>query len=102
MRALHHYLRASPVGGPLFQFASGPYLTRATLSTILRDCFHDNVNINTHSFRIGGASAAAAAGVPYFVIQQLGRWSSDAFKRYIRLSTDYIEESYVALVTHFQ
>ena len=37
-----------------------------------------------------GASAAAAAGIPYFVIQALGRWKSDSFKRYIRLSPDYI------------
>ena len=43
-------------------------------------------NLNTHTFRIGGASAAASAGVPDSVIQILGRWKSDAYRRYIRLS----------------
>ena len=40
---------------------------------------------SSHSFRIGAASAAAAAGIPDWRIQALGRWSSDCYKRYIRL-----------------
>ena len=41
-----------------------------------------------HSLRIGGASALAAAGVPDYLIQKLGRWKSLAFLQYIRLSRD--------------
>ncbi len=39
-----------------------------------------------HSFRIGGATALEAAGLPDHVIQAAGRWNSDAFKLYCRTS----------------
>ena len=39
---------------------------------------------NSHSFRIGAATAAAQAGLPDSTIQQLGRWRSAAFMRYLR------------------
>ena len=57
---------------------------------VLRRCFPDLPNINTHSFRIGGASAAASAGVPDSQIQILGRWSSDAYRRYIHVSDNLV------------
>ncbi len=34
--------------------------------------------------RAGGATALAEAGVSLALIQAIGRWSSDAFKIYIR------------------
>ena len=40
--------------------------------------------------RIGGASAAASAGVPDSTIQILGRWSSDAYRRYLRISDETV------------
>lgn len=36
-----------------------------------------------HSFRIGAATSAAARGIPLSVIQNMGRWKSDSFMRYI-------------------
>ena len=42
---------------------------------------------STHSLRIGGASALAAAGVPDYIIQTMGRWKSLAFLMYIRLAS---------------
>ena len=48
---------------------------------------YDPEHFHTHSFRIGGASALAARGVPDHVIQCVGRWKSLAFLAYIRLST---------------
>ena len=40
--------------------------------------------IGTHSIRSGAAMAMYLGGVPVFAIQIIGRWSSDAFMRYIR------------------
>jgi integrase len=39
-----------------------------------------------HSFRRGGATAAAAAGVPGRVIKRHGRWASDCYERYVEES----------------
>ena len=41
--------------------------------------------IKSHSFRIGATSHAAAIGYSETQIQKMGRWHSDAFKRYIRI-----------------
>ena len=43
-----------------------------------------------HSFRIGAATTAAQCGVPETTIQALGRWTSDAYRTYIRLPQEYL------------
>jgi len=45
--------------------------------------FHPS-DIGLHSARSGAAMAMYLAGVPVYTIMLLGRWSSDAFLRYIR------------------
>ena len=42
-------------------------------------------NGKSHSFRIGGATNAISKGVPYEKVKEMGRWQSDAAKRYIRI-----------------
>jgi len=43
---------------------------------------------NGHSFMRGAATWAAEVGIPESQIQTLGRWKSDAYKRYIEYSTE--------------
>ncbi len=40
--------------------------------------------IGTHSNRSGGAMGMFLAGTPVYTIMLMGRWSSDAFMRYLR------------------
>ena len=74
--------------GPFFQFVDGRFLTRGLLVAVLRAVFPavPPAMLSSHCFRIGGASRLCHLGVPDATIQVLGRWSSDAFRRYLRLS----------------
>jgi len=45
--------------------------------------FHPE-EVGTHSNRSGGAMGMFLAGTPVYTIMLMGRWSSDAFMRYIR------------------
>jgi hypothetical protein len=56
----------------------------ALLSGAISSVGRDPHAYTSHSLRIGGACAAAAAGIPEFLIQQLGRWRSLCFKVYLR------------------
>ena len=41
---------------------------------------------SSHSLRIGGCSAAFAAGVDETTIRALGRWDSETYRLYARMS----------------
>ena len=89
--ALHQLLGTHPiVVGPLFAFQDGSYLTRARLGHILRGAFPSSCDLNTHSFRIGGASAPGSMGFSSVMIQALGRWRGDSFRRYVQLPSKYV------------
>ncbi len=74
--------------GPLFNLQSGAPLSRERLNKLIHvlaaGCGLPERRYSSHSFRIGAATTAAAAGVPDWRIQALGRWSSDCYQRYIR------------------
>ena len=74
-----------PRDGALFRFQTGSPLVRQRLNALVKDLASragvDSSRYSSHSFRIGAASTAAAAGVPEWKIQALGRWSSDCYKR---------------------
>ena len=74
--------------GPLFVFGALP-VTRQVFCSVLRDCISwiglDHKLYKAHSFRLGAASSAAMQGVSNSDIQRMGRWKSDAFRRYIRI-----------------
>ena len=79
--------------GPLFVFANGSFLTRVRVLDLLTRSLPLVPNVNTHSFRRGGASALANAGVPGHVIQIMGRWRSDAYTQYLQLSDEFVARS---------
>ena len=102
LSAILHYLAVRrPLGSPLFLFADGTFLTRAHVVDILRSVFPAHPTLNTHSFRIGGASALAAAGVPDYVIRVMGRWSSDAYLRYVHIPTSSLRAFHHSMLGGF-
>ena len=87
--AICSYFLAACPWGPLFSFQSGWHHTRSAVVPVhlLRDaaCYASlpYKSLKGHSFRIGAASTAAAAGLPGWLIEVLGRWSSDCYQLYI-------------------
>ncbi|KAL5505879.1 hypothetical protein EMCRGX_G007418 [Ephydatia muelleri] len=73
---------------PLFHFRDGRPLTsmsfRSTFLSLVEQCGYNPAQYNTHSLRIGAATAAARAGLPTETIQKLGRWRSSAYQTYTR------------------
>ena len=86
-------VRGSEVG-PLFRFNDGKPLTRQRLVNQVRTALQaqgiDSSRYSGHSFRIGTATTAAAAGIKDSTIQMLGRWQSSAFLCYIRTPRDQL------------
>ena len=74
--------------GPLFRFANSNPLSRdAFVREVRRALSVAGVNADLysgHSFRIGAATVAAAAGIEDSTIMTLDRWNSSAYLRYIR------------------
>ena len=100
VNALMLYISLHPnPTGPLFIFNNGSFLTRPDINSILRDMSDGAINISSHSLRIGAASTAAAMGCPKYLIQSMGRWSSDCFRRYIRIADHTLRKASQAIAT---
>ena len=101
---LHRQLHACPVqsfldyvtvrgseNGPLFINKDGSPVLRSyfgkVLCSVIRVCGLDSDRYKGHSFRIGAATYAAEQGHSDTQIRHMGRWKSDAFKKYIRISS---------------
>lgn len=76
---------------PVFSAGQFSPLSRTKLNTVLRNLLQQaGVNQScyaSHSFRIGAATTAAAAGLPSWLIQKLGRWTSNTYASYIHCTT---------------
>ena len=76
--------------GPLFLYCPNVPVTRAKFNEQLRGalqfCHFCPKQFKSHSFRIGAAITTASQGMSDSQIRSLGRWSSDAFMKYIRCS----------------
>ena len=93
VRALLQYTSGFPtLRGPLFVLSNGQFLTRQHINAFLRRAFPLALpgTIASHSFRIGGASRLCSLGVPDATIMIMGRWASNAFRRYLHLSDTHI------------
>ena len=77
--------------GPLFKFENQSYLTPNRFNKFIKNVLpaeEDGV-FTSHSFRIGAASTAAAQNYPTYVIQQLGRWASENYTKYIKIDHNF-------------
>ena len=90
--ALQKFLLNHPTNcGPLFTYTNGKYLTKRNISTMLKRFYPSHKStISSHSFRIGAATTAAYMGYPRWLIQKLGRWTSDCFRSYIQIPDNTI------------
>ena len=79
-----------PGHGPLFCHSDGRAITvgevRDEVKLVMQAAGQPPSLFGAHSLRIGGATAALAAGVPPQLIRLMGRWSSDIYEIYCRLS----------------
>lgn len=67
----------------LFTRANGNMATKGWFINILKSLL-PNANVAGHSFRAGGTTELVIRGVHLPLVQRIGRWSSDAFLKYIR------------------
>lgn len=100
---LHHFAVNNPqVNGHLFAWkhAKGTRpLTRSEfwkrISGIIKRVGLGN--LKGHGLRIGGTLEYLLRGVPFDVVKSIGRWSSEAFTRYLRkhalILAPYLQES---------
>lgn len=94
--AMQQYLccrRRSEVGpihveSPLFQFPDGSVLTKRIFieqTKFLLSCLGISPRqYSGHSYRVGSATSAAGSGFRDYELKLLGRWSSEAYQRYVR------------------
>ena len=75
---------------PLFRRARGAPIrvrdVRGMVQQLMARLGLDPRRFGAHSLRIGGATAALAAGMSAAAIRAAGRWSSDVYRIYCRLS----------------
>ena len=85
---LDYFSRRALSDGPLFRTYDGHAVSRKLftdyLALIFRVCGLDPTKYKEHSFRIGAATFAAECGFSDAQIRSMGRWKSDAYRKYIR------------------
>ena len=88
--ALFQYIQHRGIrNGPLFMFPDGfPVSTNffnRQLLLSLKWAGLDPKIFKGHSFRIGAATSAALAGASDLQLQAMGRWNSNAYKKYVQV-----------------
>ena len=70
------------------------------LSALLDACDLEASKYSDNSFRRGGASFAAACGIPPHLIKLQGDWKSDAYLRYIDTPVHLRAQLFQVLASH--
>ena len=91
-QSVHHSSHTRPAFVYMEDNVEKP-LTKAVFLSTFRSLLHqanipDANSYTGHSFRRGGASWAFKSGIPGELIQILGDWASDAYKRYLEFTMD--------------
>ena len=90
MSKTHPQLSTAP-DAPLFQLLDGSIVTVADMKKrfdiLCTEMQLDMQRYTIYSFRIGGATSLARRGVDHRMIQIAGRWRSDAYALYIRMTS---------------
>ena len=81
---------------PLLQWSSGQPVDRQSLNNATKvlawNAGLNKDHFSTHSFRIGAAMTASAAGIPDCLTRRLGRRSSDAYQLYVWTPDSTLEQ----------
>lgn len=91
VQIMKSYLKVRGVkDGPLFCYGSGRPISRSEFCKVLKSALKfsklDSHKFKAHSFRIGAATQAHLQGFSDSQIRVMGRWHSESFQRYIRVS----------------
>ena len=76
--------------GPCFSRPDGHPITYNQYSAMfsqLQNFMSDSIRYHPYGFRIGAATYASIKGIPEDTIRHMGRWSSDAVRKYIRIQS---------------
>ena len=81
---------------PVFKLESGEVLSRKTVTSKIQDLM-ESVGVprtfsGSHSLRRGGASMYRGAGCPEMDVMRFERWTSNAYKLYIHIENQAMNE----------
>ena len=87
----HQHVNAPPPGAHIFAYKANrrkaltPLTKRKVIERIRTiTSANDLPNFEGHGLRIGGTLEYLLRGIPFNVVQSMGRWKSDAFQLYLR------------------
>ena len=94
-----YVVRVRPASGHLFFFVAAedwvlcPNYFNEQLKLLANFYKFDSKRVSSHSLRVGGASALMAAGVPEYLIKEMGGWRSLAFLLYLRATVQSFSDA---------
>lgn len=97
LKYLYEIRSSKDINAPLFMDSMHRPFSREVFLSYLRDILtrlgYRSSEYSGHSFRIGAATSAAAAGIEDHLVKTLGRWNSSCYTRYIRVSRYTLQEA---------